>query len=551
MRMKKFLAGICSLAMLSGGMLNAFAAAPPDLENFAGYMGDLDKDDEVGISDVIMMQKYLHGLQKLDADQAWFADMNFDEKVNIYDFILLKRAVLSGEWTPTVYEEEPTEETTEESTETPTEETQPSETDIPETTESSDFITPPIQKVTYNLPSQGTGNLIIFYIDFPDAKYDYTPTAEQLNQMAFGEEDTSNANYPFESMKAFYERSSKGVMHLNGQAFLYTAKNNMSYYANNKDALAKECYAAFDDQIDFSQFDGDGDGDIDVTLLSVPTVEGGDEWSSDWWPMAGPAGIEDKVADGMRLGHLITGNAQVVSAENYSNFTSSYQHEMGHCMGLPDYYLYNSEDGEGFHGETNTAGVELMDMDASTDFGCFSKLMLGWYRQNQVLAYDTAKGGEQTFTLTNAQTDAGNCLILPYKDLNYNSEYLILEYMTNERNNSNAVYSPWITAGNGIRAYHVNAELHTEYWNGEPWHSQLKYENGSDFINNDDAGIRLIRLVNDAEGGDVFTAGQVLNSTISGWHWYAEDESESVETGYTVTVGELKDGAYTITVNKQ
>ena len=178
-------------------------------------------------------------------------------------------------------------------------------------------------------------------------------------------------------------------------------------------------------------------------------------------------------------------------------------------------------------------------------------LAVGWYRQNQVLAYDTAKGGEQTFTLTNAQTDAGNCLILPYKDLNYNSEYLILEYMTNERNNSNAVYSPWITAGNGIRAYHVNAELHTEYWNGEPWHSQLKYENGSDFINNDDAGIRLIRLVNDAEGGDVFTAGQVLNSTISGWHWYAEDESESVETGYTVTVGELKDGAYTITVNKQ
>ena len=91
-----------------------------------------------------------------------------------------------------------------------------------------------------------------------------------------------------------------------------------------------------------------------------------------------------------------------------------------------------------------------MDMDASTDFGCFSKLMLGWYRQNQILSYDTIKGGEQTFTLTNAQKDEGNCLILPYGDLNYNSEYLILEYMTNERNNSNAVYVPWRICRNGL-----------------------------------------------------------------------------------------------------
>ena len=386
---------------------------------------------------------------------------------------------------------------------------------------------------------------MIFYIDFPDCQYSYSPTAEQLNQIAFGAEDESNANYPFESMKAFYERSSKGVMNLEGQAFRYTAKNNMSYYNEKKDELAQECYAAFDSEVDFSQFDGDGDGDIDVTLLTVPTIEGGDEWASDWWPCAGVSGYSRTVADGMKMGHLITGNAQIVSETNYSNFTSSYQHEMGHCMGLPDYYLYNSDDGEGFHGETNTAGVELMDMDASTDFGCFSKLMLGWYRENQILSYDTEKGGAQTFTLNNAQTDDGNCLILPYGDLNYNGEYLILEYMTNERNNSNAVYVPWITAGNGIRAYHVKADVHDNGW----W-KFFKYENGSEFTNNDDNGIRLIRLVNDAEGGDVFTTGETLDGSISGWHWYASDESESVDTGYTVTIGELKDGQYTVTVNK-
>ena len=56
-------------------------------------------------------------------------------------------------------------------------------------------------------------------------------------------------------------------------------------------------------------------------------------------------------------------------------------------MGLPDYYLYNSDDFEGMKGN---AGTELMDADAASDFGCFSKLMLGWYQKNQVTVYDSS-----------------------------------------------------------------------------------------------------------------------------------------------------------------
>ena len=84
----------------------------------------------------------------------------------------------------------------------------------------------------------------------------------------------------------------------------------------------------------------------------------------------------------------------------------------------------------------------------------------------------------------------------------------------------------------------------------EPETTEAEDFNGSEFTNEDDDGIRLIRLVNDAEGGEPFTTGQTIDGNISGWHWYADDESESVETGYSVTIGELKDGAYTVTVNK-
>lgn len=560
MNLKKIIAGICSMALLtSGSMLNASAAPGgrnrdtqettetqlPD--NFAGYMGDLDSDVSVGITDIIIMQKYLLGTQTITQDQAWYADMNQDNLINIYDLILLKKAVLNHDWTMVVYDE-PIEETTTEPETTEPETPEPTSEETTEPTsdpvENTNFITAPISKIGTSLPSQGEARLVIFYVDFPDCQYDYSPTAEEIQKIAFGDEDTSNENYPFDSMTAFYSRSSKGSMHLSGQAFRYTAKENISVYSQDKNKLVQECYEAFKDSVDFSQFDGNNDGRIDATLISVPTTD--DEWGGDWWPCAGAAGMDSYQIDGKTVSHLITGNAQIASASNYGNFNSSYLHEMGHCMGLPDYYLYYSpDDGEGFHGETNTAGVELMDMDASTDFGCFSKLMLGWYRENQISVYDQSAGGEQTFTLNNAQTDDGNCLILPYGDANYNGEYLILEYMTSDRNNSNAVYTPWITAGNGIRAYHVKAEIADNGW----W-KFFKYENGSEYTNNDDNGIRLIRLVNDAEGGDTFKTGDTLDGSISGWHWYASDESESVDTGYTVKVGENANGQYVVTVSK-
>ncbi len=570
MKFKKILAGIFSLALLtSGNMLNAFAATPKNLpknlpENFAFYYGDMNQDFSVDIADIIFMQKYLLGLSPITKKMSLIGDINQDKEVNIYDWLMLKQDVLSGEWEMFLLPPEETQETTEPTeeitTETLQETTEPvettteltsTETTVPtepteeitsEPTEATteSFISSPVKEIDAGLPSQGNAKLIIFYVDFPDCQYNYSPTTEELQQIAFGAEDAKNANYPFESMTAFYDRSSKGAMHLQGTAFRYTAKENRSAYDSDKAKLLHECYEAFDGIIDFSQFDGDGDGKTDATLISVPKAAG----DSDWWPCAGASGSERKF-DNVGIGHFITGNAQIESKTDYKNFTSSYQHELGHCMGLPDYYLYYSgDDHAGFHGEVNTAGLELMDIDASTDFGCFSKLQLGWYRKSQVSVYDQTKGGEQTFTLTNAQTENGNCLILPYGELNYNGEYLILEYITPEKNNSSPIYE-WMSSGNGIRAYHVKADIHDNgFW------KHYKYENGSEFTNGNDTGIRLIRLVNDAEGSDVFTTGQILDGNISGWHWYDFEENETVDTGYTVTIGELKDGSYTITVNQ-
>ena len=231
---KKLLAGICSLFMLSGSMLNLNAFADTSV-HFDFYRGDISGNQAVDVTDIIIMQKYLSGKLKFTERYFQIADMNQDGNLNIYDFILLKKTVLNkeGDWEAVFTEPE-----------------------------LSDFITPSITPVLHDMASQGTGNLVIFYVDFPECQHEFIPEMEQLNQIAFGEQDSSNPNYPFESLNAFFERSSKGAMHLTGQSFHYTAKNEMSYYADDKELLAKECYEAFDEEIDFSQFDGDGDGKI-------------------------------------------------------------------------------------------------------------------------------------------------------------------------------------------------------------------------------------------------------------------------------------------------
>lgn len=461
-------------------------------------LGDLNSDDKLSPIDILIMKKHLLNVDIIsNQDTLKRADLNQDENINILDLCILKNLVLNTK----------------------------SDNDTPSNPNTS-FITAPASMIDGSLPSQGDANLVIFYIDFPDCTYSNKLTAEEVQEMAFGSANENSANYPFESMSAFYNRSSKGAINLKGQVFSYTAKNSISYYNDDKVALAKECFEAFKDTVDFSTFDADDDGQIDATLFTVPSTASDDYW----WPCAGGFGDSEYKVDGVKIGHIITGNA---SPENVTNFNSSYLHEMGHCLGLPDYYLYYTDDFDSMKGN---AGSELMDADAYSDFSSFSKLMLGWYKENQVQVYDS-NAGTQTFTLNNAQTDNGNCVIIPCGELdkNYFSEYFILEYSTNTGNNSA------VGADSGIRIHHIKADRYSDEW----W-SYLKYQNGSEFTNNDDDGIRLIRLVND--GGDCFKSGGTIDSNTSGFGWYDSNEQESINPNVKISVGELKNDTYTITI---
>lgn len=525
---------VCSAVVACTGLtLHANAA-----QELVGYYGDVTLDRSLSVADVVKLQKHLLTLEALgDPLAVQLADMNEDASINAFDLAILKRSVIHQNLNGIYIEvPDPTEPPTEPPTEAPTEPPTEPPTEAP--TESP-MITANAHHVYSSLPSQGDANLVIFYVDFPDARYKTNLTEEQVAEIAFGEEDTNDRNYPFDSISAFYKRSSKGAMDLKGKVFRYTAKNNHAAYEADKELLLKECYNAFRDSEDFTRFDGNKDGVIDATLISVPNAAGEDEW----WPLAGGFFDFNYKIDGMSIGHMITGCAEIKSTTEYKDFVSSYLHELGHCMGIPDYYLYYSDDYEGFHGN---AGTELMDADAYTDFGAFSKLMLGWYREDQVAVFDPAKGA-QTFQLSNAQTNDGNCVIIPYGKLDerYFSEYFIIEYVTPDGNNSGLQRDFWwMDVGSGVRVFHVKAELCTDYW----W-TFYRYENGSEFTNYDDAGTRLIRLVNDGKG--VYKTGAVINGNTPGFGWYDPNGNESVNPNVSISVGEFVNGQYSITISPQ
>ena len=513
---------LCAALMASAVALQLGAAqsalsASAEVVYHQYLYGDLNSDSRITAEDMTVMKRAMLWQTTLDDIQTTVFDVSADGQNNLSDIVLMQQ------YLTTQIKEFPS------GTYYTVQEGGDDNGDL------GDFIAAGIKEHGASLPTAGNAYLVVFYVDFPDCRYDYAPSEAELNQIAFGTANSSNGCYPFESFSAFYGRASKGNMNLSGQVFRYTTKQNQSVYDDNKVKIAEECYDAFKDSVDFSQFDGDGDGRIDATLFTTPTKAGDDHW----WPCAGAFGDPYYTVDGKTVGHIITGNAQVNSTTDYLNFISSYCHEMGHCTGLPDYYLFTSNDSEGMHG---AAGIELMDTDAQTDFGAFSKLMLGFYREKQVQVYDTSMG-TKTFTLNNAQTDAGNCVIIPYNNQiadHYFSEFFIIEYASQDGNNSNVPW--WQRKGSGVRVYHIDAT--TQYG----WNVFFRYASGSEYTNSD-RGRRLIRIIDDTDSDNFYHVGDTITNSISGFNWYDSNAQQTVDPGLKITVDSFENDAYTITIS--
>lgn len=476
--------------------------------------GDMNSDGIVNITDLVMLKSCITDDEEKSPQLLAAADINDDGTADAADIELLLK-YLFGEISQMTEHEFITE---------------------------SELIPSAASITTSCTQSVGKAAALTVFAEFNDAHYKSEKlSAEELKEEMFGEGKTM---YPFESISAYLERSSYGNFTVSGDVAYCSLNASIRDYSNtpaDREKLVIDILKSLDDIYDYSDFDEDRDGDIDILCITLP-LENADSNVQDFWYGATHTWYynENFSIDGVHVGQFI-GNDVMPYTNDMYYFKQTFLHELGHCMGLSDYYKYASEDYEGLKGN---AGYCRMD-DSIGDYCTFSKLMLGWLREDEVQIYDTESGGSQKFTLDDSGVK-GSCVIIPAAgwDGSFTSEYFLIEYLSDAGNNMdvrNFMGGWWSDEMfSGFRIMHVDAELFTDFWG----RTDFKYENYSEKYNGDDKQ-RIVRLVNNEKKG-FYKAGDTADNLLS----YGNSGYEEINSGYTVYFTEESDGKYSVEISK-
>lgn len=395
------------------------------------------------------------------------------------------------------------------------------------------------------MATEGQAYVFVLHVDFPDMQFAKGDTLEATRAM-FDGNDTSPSVFPYEDLQSFYQRSSYGKLIINvGDARAYTAQYDRSYYTGNEDALFVEALAAFDDEIDYSQFDGNGDGYIDAVYIHFAGENTG--WGSTWWSSEYfiPDDYEGNSFDGVKMRNRVL----LHQPSNTELGVRTAIHETGHVLGLPDYYSSGTY--------STTAGILTFDMmkDNTGDHCGFSKWMLGWIPEENIVhvvandegmtirreseaaaaPYDGSELSLGAFT-SDTLAETGGIITVSNEDGGIFSSYYLLQYDVFAGNQSvqyaGANDMP-TDLSSGFRLYRIQAGLNDE---------------GTDFALHNIGGKihdQLIELVDPDEGQDHlnWVDGCVYGTSGQdpyGCMWYAGDSitptSEPVSTNFNENI---------------
>lgn len=393
----------------------------------------------------------------------------------------------------------------------------------------------------------GDAAMLTIRVEFDDIKFqDGCYTADQLASMIDGTETADFADADlgvYASLQEYYERSSFGKLHISSgdQIYSYTLSHERAYYEEQGgDQLIKEVLTGLDEQIDYEDYDLDQDGYIDGICINFAGANDGRDslwWSHVSWyqdlcktefddPELGEIDTWDgkKVANYMFLHTLLDGETNQVNTIDTEGHRTLI-HEMGHMLGLDDYY--NSDNADN--------GICTQDMMCYNEgeHNGFSKWLLGWIDEEQILWLTKDSVGEdgikiQLTALSTEEPAADDKLIAviaPTKSETANglySEYFVVEYDENGVGNYNGT--------TGFRVFHVDAHL-----------DEAEYG----FLNSNTSGFgnRLIYAVSkvseDVLQDEVFVPGDSLTSeTKESSAFYGGDVKGF--TGITLTDFHLK-----------
>lgn len=351
----------------------------------------------------------------------------------------------------------------------------------------------PVTGGQWGMPSTGSVNSLVFFVDFKDYKYSEN-FKNELKERMFMEASASgedNKYYPRESLTAYYQRASYGLLNIKGDFFDYTSEHNRNYYDTfdgrySKDiidevtgAFAKEIQKNNDpvstglsdsEYLDrfMSKYDQNHDNNLDSVYFCY--AGGNNGWGGQWWPVC-YSSLTDQNSIGIySVSNLInvvdtSGKTIKNGDENIGDYLETFIHETGHNLGLPDYYSYES------NGLKKTNTFAMMDDDFGDQDG-FAKMLLGWLEAPQIIKAVSSNGIPVSLKPYSKNGDVA--IILPEKEYEENklySQFILAEFYVNESNDRIKEYYRTDENGDrikleepedGLRLYHIYARLNAD-----------------------------------------------------------------------------------------
>lgn len=345
------------------------------------------------------------------------------------------------------------------------------------------------------MPTIGTVSIPVILIDFSD--YEHVNSREDIEGRIFGEGNP--ANFPYETVTQYYERSSYGQLNLEGNVLPWyrvsRARTDIKFTAHERESLIKEAFDHLASEgHDFAQYDLEENGTIDYFIVLWAGSDTG--WGSFWWGYQTSFTDDSYRINGKRLGKY---SWQWESRPVGNPFNPRVViHETGHALGLPDYYDY--DDSLGPRG--GVGGLDMMDANIM-DHNCFSKWILDWI--------DPAVVASGTYNLNLRPSGIYPDAVLTLPGDSFDewgeqfTEYYLIQNRVRIGNDAQGI-------SEGLLIWHVDAHLDPS---GRHFLYNNSYTNRKLLRLMEADGLEEIESGRAADAGDYYTPGQSFDSTTS------------------------------------